>query len=224
MKLAVEDPGHEGIRGLFAKRGLEPVPVRVDEQGSSSTSCPTTRAPCCSPPRTSSRPARCCRAERRAELLRWADERDALIIEDDYDAEYRYDRAPVGALQGLRPDLVAHVGSVSKTLAPALRLGWLIAPPAWRARLLEARECLDHGLPALEQLALADFITRGAYDRHLRRSGRAYRRRRDALIEALTRALPGATVQRRRGRAAHRRPHPGRRRAGARRRLPRGRA
>ena len=116
-----------------------------------------------------------------------------LIIEDDYDAEYRYDRAPIGALQGLRPDLVAHVGSVSKTLAPALRLGWLIAPPAWRSRLLEARESLDHGLPALEQLALADFITRGAYDRHLRRSGRAYRRRRDALIEALTDALPGAT-------------------------------
>jgi len=109
--------------------------------------------------------------ERRTELLRWADAREALIIEDDYDAEYRYDRAPVGALQGLRPDLVAHVGSVSKTLAPALRLGWLIAPAAWRARLFDARGSLDHGLPALEQLALADFITRGAYDRHLRRSG-----------------------------------------------------
>ena len=133
-------------------------------------------------------------AERRAELLRWAEEREALIIEDDYDAEYRYDRAPVGALQGLRPDLVVHVGSVSKTLAPALRLGWLIAPAAWRARLLDARGSLDHGLPALEQLALADFITRGAYDRHLRRSGRAYRRRRDALIEALEARLPGATV------------------------------
>ena len=112
-------------------------------------------------------------------------ERGAIIVEDDYDAEYRYDRAPVGALQGLRPDLVVHVGSVSKTLAPALRLGWLIAPEAWRERLLEARELLDHGLPALEQIALADFIERGAYDRHLRRSARVYRRRRDALIAAL---------------------------------------
>jgi GntR family transcriptional regulator/MocR family aminotransferase len=132
-------------------------------------------------------------AATRAALIEWATRREALIIEDDYDAEYRYDRAPVGALQGLRPDLVAHVGSVSKTLAPALRLGWLIAPPQWRARFLEARASLDHGLPALEQLALADFITRGAYDRHLRKSGRAYRHRRDALIAALTAALPGAT-------------------------------
>ena len=143
-------------------------------------------------------------AERRAELLRWAEERGAMIIEDDYDAEYRYDRAPVGALQGLRPDLVVHIGSVSKTLAPALRLGWLIAPPPWRERLLAAREGLDHGLPALDQHALADFIERGAYDRHIRRSGRAYRRRRDALLEALARELPGAPRERRRGRAARR--------------------
>src|SRR5262249_28264289 len=121
-------------------------------------------------------------------------EHDALIVEDDYDAEYRYDRAPVGALQGLRPDLVAHVGSVSKTLAPALRLGWLIAPPAWHGPLLQAREGLDHGIPALEQHALADFITRGAYDRHIRRSARTYRRRRDALVDALAAALPEASV------------------------------
>ena len=193
VRLAVEDPGHEGIRGLFAKRGLEPVPVRVDEEGIVVAELPDDARAVLLTPAHQFPTGAVLTARRRAELLRWADERGALIIEDDYDAEYRYDRAPVGALQGLRPDLVAHVGSVSKTLAPALRLGWLLAPPAWRARLLEARESLDHGLPALEQLALADFITRGAYDRHLRRSGRAYRRRRDALIEALTAALPGAT-------------------------------
>ncbi len=193
VRLAVEDPGHEGIRGLFAKRGLEPVAVRVDEEGIVVSELPGDARAVLLTPAHQFPTGAVLSAPRRAELLRWADERDALIIEDDYDAEYRYDRAPVGALQGLRPDLVAHVGSVSKTLAPALRLGWLLAPPAWRARLLETRSSLDHGLPALEQLALADFITRGAYDRHLRRSGRAYRRRRDALIEALTAALPGAT-------------------------------
>ena len=130
VKLAVEDPGHEGIRGLFAKRGLEPVPTRVDEQRRRRRrAARTTRARCCSRPPTSSRPAPCSAPSGGRSCCAWAAEHDALIIEDDYDAEYRYDRAPIGALQGLRPDLVAHVGSVSKTLAPALRLGWLIAPP-----------------------------------------------------------------------------------------------
>jgi GntR family transcriptional regulator/MocR family aminotransferase len=192
--LAVEDPGHEGIRGLFAKRGLTPVPTRVDQHGIVVGELPDDARAVLLTPAHQFPTGAVLSAERRAQLLAWAADRDALLIEDDYDAEYRYDRAPIGALQGLRPDLVAHVGSVSKTLAPALRLGWLIAPPPWRERLLDARESLDHGLPALEQLALADFITRGAYDRHLRRSGRAYRRRRDALIEALSAKLPGATV------------------------------
>jgi len=194
VKLAVEDPGHEEIRGLFVKRGLEPVPVRVDAAGVVVDELPDDVRAVLLTPAHQFPTGAVLSPERRTELLRWADAREALIIEDDYDAEYRYDRAPVGALQGLRPDLVAHVGSVSKTLAPALRLGWLIAPAAWRARLFDARGSLDHGLPALEQLALADFITRGAYDRHLRRSGRAYRRRRDALLEALEARLPGATV------------------------------
>jgi GntR family transcriptional regulator/MocR family aminotransferase len=194
VKLAVEDPGHEGIRGLFAKRGLEPVPTRVDDEGVVVAELPDDARAVLLTPAHQFPTGAVLGAQRRAELLRWAAERNALVIEDDYDAEYRYDRAPVGALQGLRPDLVVHVGSVSKTLAPALRLGWLIAPPAWRERMLQARESLDHGLPALEQLALADFITRGAYDRHLRRSGRAYRHRRDALIAALAQALPEATV------------------------------
>jgi GntR family transcriptional regulator/MocR family aminotransferase len=194
VKLAVEDPGHEGIRGLFAKRGLAPAPTRVDEDGVVVDELPGDARAVLLTPAHQFPTGAVLSAERRAELLRWAAERDALIIEDDYDAEYRYDRAPVGALQGLRPDLVVHVGSVSKTLAPALRLGWLISPPAWRDRFVTARESLDHGLPALEQLALADFISRGAYDRHLRRSGRAYRRRRDALIEALADVLGDATV------------------------------
>ena len=124
----------------------------------------------------------------RASCCAWAERaRTRSIIEDDYDAEYRYDRAPVGALQGLRPDLVAprRVGLEDARARAAAGLADRAA--AWRERLLAGARGLDHGLPALEQLALADFIERGAYDRHLRRSGRAYRRRRDALLEALAR-------------------------------------
>ncbi|HWK25846.1 MAG TPA: PLP-dependent aminotransferase family protein [Solirubrobacter sp.] len=194
VTLAVEDPGHEHIRALLAQRGLRPVPVRVDEQGLVVDDLPPRAGAILLTPAHQFPTGVVLSPERRAALLDWAERRGALIVEDDYDAEYRYDRAPVGALQGLRPDLVAHVGSVSKTLAPALRLGWLIAPPAWRERLLDARGQLDHGLPALEQLALADFIARGAYDRHLRRCARTYGHRRDALLAALRRAVPGATV------------------------------
>jgi GntR family transcriptional regulator / MocR family aminotransferase len=194
VPIAVEDPGHAEIRDLLARRGLEPVPAPVDDQGIVVAALPSDARAVLVTPAHQFPTGVVLSPARRADLLRWAEERDAVIVEDDYDAEYRYDRAPVGALQGLRPNLVIHVSSVSKTLAPALRLGWLIAPEAWRERLLQARELLDHGMPALEQLALADFIERGAYDRHLRRSARAYRRRHDALIGALAQALPDATV------------------------------
>jgi GntR family transcriptional regulator / MocR family aminotransferase len=193
-RIAVEDPGHVEIRELIARRGLTPVPVPVDAEGIVVDALPPDVRAVLVTPAHQFPTGVVLSPARRAALLGWAEAHGAVIVEDDYDAEYRYDRAPVGALQGLRPDLVFHVGSVSKTLAPALRLGWLIAPELWRERLLSARELLDHGMAALEQLALADFIERGAYDRHLRRSGRAYRRRHDALIEALAQTLPEATV------------------------------
>jgi GntR family transcriptional regulator/MocR family aminotransferase len=193
-RIAVEHPGHVEIRDLLRRRGVEPVPVPVDGDGIVVDALPDDARAVLVTPAHQFPTGVVLSPARRAALLRWAERRGAVIVEDDYDAEYRYDRAPVGALQGLRPDLVVHVGSVSKTLAPALRLGWLIAPATWRERLLAARELLDHGLPALDQLALADFIERGAYDRHLRRSARSYRRRHDALIEALAEALPQAAV------------------------------
>ena len=194
VPIAVEDPGHGEIRDLLSRRGLDPVPVPVDAEGIVVEALPGDARAVFVTPAHQFPTGVVLSPARRAALLAWAEARGAVIVEDDYDAEYRYDRAPVGALQGLRPDLVFHVGSVSKTLAPALRIGWLIAPEAWRARLLDARELLDHGMPALEQLALADFIERGAYDRHLRRSARVYRRRHDALIDALADVLPDATV------------------------------
>jgi GntR family transcriptional regulator/MocR family aminotransferase len=116
------------------------------------------------------------------------------VIEDDYDAEYRYDRAPLAALQGLAPDRVIYMGTASKTLAPALRLGWLVLPPELVAPVVEQRNLADHGAPPLEQLALAQLLRGGAYDRHLRQARRRYRSRRDALVAAVARHLPGARV------------------------------
>ena len=132
--------------------------------------------------------------ERRNELLAWLREHDTVAIEDDYDAEYRYDRAAVGALQGLDPDRIVYAGTASKTLAPALRLGWLVMPP----RLLEPvrleKALADRGTARIEQHALADFLARGELDRHLRRMRVRYRARRDALLEALAAELPDAAV------------------------------
>jgi GntR family transcriptional regulator/MocR family aminotransferase len=116
------------------------------------------------------------------------------VIEDDYDAEYRYDREPIGALQGLAPDRVAYAGSVSKTLAPALRLGWLLLPGELVAEVTKLKRSEDMGSPALDQLAYADFLERGELDRHLRRTRLRYRRRRDILVAALRRHAPGLRV------------------------------
>jgi len=132
---------------------------------------------------------------RRTALLAWARERDGLIIEDDYDAEYRYDRRPVGALQALDPDRVAYLGSTSKTLSPALRLGWLITPASWHSAVAALRPGTDLGVSVLDQLTIADLITSGALQRHLRRTRARYRDRRAALVGALARHLPDAEVE-----------------------------
>ncbi|MER7547352.1 PLP-dependent aminotransferase family protein [Actinomadura sp.] len=131
---------------------------------------------------------------RRAELIAWVRDVDGLILEDDYDAEFRYDRDPVGCLQGVDPDRVVLLGSVSKSLAPALRLGWAVAPPSVAGRLGEHRARTDLGAPVLEQHALTEFLRGGGYDRHLRTMRRRYRARRDALAGALAAHLPDARV------------------------------
>ena len=126
----------------------------------------------------------------RAAALRWAHDRQALIVEDDYDAEYRYDRAPIGALQGLAPERVIYAGTASKTLAPGLLLGWLVVPSQLVDDVADAKRLADRGSPVLDQLAFADFLERGEFDRHLRRMRPIYRRRRDALLGALRSQLP----------------------------------
>jgi GntR family transcriptional regulator/MocR family aminotransferase len=126
----------------------------------------------------------------RAELLRWARRTGGVIVEDDYDAELRYDRAPVGALHGLAPDHVVYAGTASKTLAPGLRLGWLILPGHLVEPVADAKVTADRGSPVIDQLTFADFLARGEFDRHLRRIRPMYRRRRDALLAALAARLP----------------------------------
>ncbi|MEO6859147.1 MAG: PLP-dependent aminotransferase family protein, partial [Solirubrobacteraceae bacterium] len=128
--------------------------------------------------------------DRRQALVAWADEHDATIIDDDYDAELRYDREPVGALQGLAPHRVALLGTVSKSLAPALRIGWIICPPAMIEAITEEKRLSDRGSPALEQLALAALIQSGRYDRHLRHMRAVYAGRRDTLVRTLETLAP----------------------------------
>jgi len=132
---------------------------------------------------------------RRRALLAWARERDGLVLEDDYDAEFRYDREPVRALQGLDPERVIYLGTASKTLAPALRLGWLVVPRALADDAARVKLLLDVCSPALDQLALARLIATGEHDRHVRRVRAVYRARRDRLSAALAAHLPGLAVE-----------------------------
>ncbi len=129
-------------------------------------------------------------AGRRHALVEWAARNDAFIIEDDYDSEFRYDREPVGVLQGLAPDRVAAIGTVSKALAPAVRLGWVLVPPSLTAAVAEEKRISDRGSSGLDQLALAALLESGRYDRHLRRMRASYARRRGVLIGALARHAP----------------------------------
>ena len=133
--------------------------------------------------------------ERRTALLAWLRARDAVAIEDDYDAEHRYDRAAVGALQGLAPDRVVYAGSASKVLAPALRVGWLVVPQSLIGAVGEEKVLSDRGTARIDQLAFAELPRRGDFDRHLRRTRARYRARRDAVVAALAEALPEATVR-----------------------------
>jgi GntR family transcriptional regulator/MocR family aminotransferase len=190
-RFAVEDPslGDSAVNVLLA--GLKVIPIPVDEEGlrvdvlDRSGAAGVLVTPAHQYPT-----GRVLSPERRAALLTWAERRKGLIVEDDYDAEYRYDREPIGALHGLRPDLVVYAGSTSKVLAPGLRIGWLIAHHELATRMAAVKKAFDNGSPAIDQLAFADFIARGELDRHLRRMRPIYRRRRDLLLEGLARRLP----------------------------------
>ena len=194
-QLAVEDPGFSLHRVTVERAGLEPVPVPVDGEGLDVDALAATgvRAVLCTPSHQMPTGVVLSPA-RRADLLTWAREVGGLVLEDDYDAEFRFDREPVGALQGLDPQHVAYLGSASKTLANALRLGWVVLPDELARPVAHERVAADGGGPVVEQLALADLLQRGEIDRHLRRMRRLYRRRRDALVAAVATHLPTAEV------------------------------
>jgi GntR family transcriptional regulator/MocR family aminotransferase len=189
--VALEDPGDRDNDPIAVRSGLTPLPVPVDERGIDVEALAATgaRAVVLTPAHQS--PTGVLLApERRQALADWAAATDALIIEDDYDAEFRYDRRPVGSLQGLAPDRVASVGSVSKSLAPGLRLGWIVCPPWLIDALAYDKGLADRGSPVLDQLALARLIESGRYDRHLRRMRSVYSARRRVLADALARHAP----------------------------------
>ncbi|MEV6300768.1 PLP-dependent aminotransferase family protein [Actinoplanes sp. NPDC051861] len=193
--VGVEDPGSRGAWDQMSYWGLRPVGVPVDDDGMRIDELAATGVDTALLTPAHQFPTGVVLSpERRRALLTWAAAPGRLVVEDDYDAEHRYDRAPVAALQGSAPDRVAYLGSVSKSLAPGMRVGWLIAPRRMQAALLAAKHASDLGNPALPQLVLAELIASGDYERHLRVVRARQRRRRDALLAGLREHLPQARV------------------------------
>ncbi|MEU8975085.1 PLP-dependent aminotransferase family protein [Streptomyces monashensis] len=186
--VALEDPGLPHRALIIRRAGLTPLPIPVDADGLVVDALPDRGVDAVlTTPAHQFPTGAVLAAHRREALLAWAGRRGAVILEDDYDGEFRFDRRAIGALQGLAPDCVIYLGSTSKTLAPALRLGWLVTPPAFVEALITEKFLTDHGTATLEQLALAEMTTSGAYDRHIRQSRTRYKLQREALEAAVHR-------------------------------------
>jgi GntR family transcriptional regulator / MocR family aminotransferase len=193
-RIGVEDPGHRWRTNTIASSGLEVVPVPVDGEGLRVDEIPDVSAVVLSPDHQFPLGVALSPKRRRA-LVAWAAAGERLVVEHDYDAHYRYDEVPRGALQALAPEHVAYVGSTSALLAPAIRIGWAVLP----ARLVEPvahRLFADAiGIPRLTQLALAEFVARGHLDRHLRKTRAAFGSRRAALVDALAQDFPQVALR-----------------------------
>jgi GntR family transcriptional regulator / MocR family aminotransferase len=193
-RVAVEDPGGYEPRRRVAAAGAEVLPIPVDAEGlrvevlERSGADAVLVTPAHQYPMGS-----VLSAERRAALAAWARRQAAWIIEDDYDAEFRYDRDPIGAVQGLVPERTIHLGSIAKTLAPSVRVGWVVLPEELLIEVVTTHETRVSQPATLEQLVLAHLVDDGRYDRHLRKVRRRYRDRRDTLLEGLV----GAGIDRR---------------------------
>ncbi|GCD38937.1 GntR family transcriptional regulator [Streptomyces chrestomyceticus JCM 4735] len=194
-ELAVEDPGSLGARQHLRYWGMRTPPVPVDAEGVRVRELRASGAPAVLVTPAHQFPTGVVLGgTRRRELMRWAAD-GGLIVEDDYDAEHRYDRPPVPALRAMLPEHVCYAGSVSKLLAPALRTGWVVAPPELHGALVDAKRFTDLGNSALPQLVLADLMETGELERRLRQLRKRHRARRDAMIRAVGTHLPGAAVR-----------------------------
>ncbi|CAL9558278.1 HTH-type transcriptional regulatory protein GabR [Streptomyces sp. enrichment culture] len=189
--LAVESYGLDVHWDLAERTGLRTVPLPFDDLGTRTQDVGDADAVLLNPAHQFPLGGALV-PERRAAVVDWARRTGGLVLEDDYDGEFRYDRQAVGALQDLDPDHVVYLGTASKSLAPGLRLGWMVLPPSL------VQDAVAHGggrsVGVLEQLTLAEFLTSGAYDRHVRAARLRYRRRRDALVEALATRAPDVRV------------------------------
>jgi GntR family transcriptional regulator / MocR family aminotransferase len=191
-RIAVEDPGDPMDRHLLLAHGLEPVPVPVDGDGLSvsalrDTGCRAVLAsPGCQFPTGT-----VMSAARRASLLEWAVTSSALVVEDDRRADFHFGRRALACLQGMRPAHVIMLGSISRTLAPGMRLGWIVPPPSLLQAIAETKRDDDFGSGILEQHALASWLEAGHYDQHVRHARRAYGARRAELSRQLDRYFPG---------------------------------
>jgi GntR family transcriptional regulator/MocR family aminotransferase len=194
-EIALEDPGSLGVRQHLSSQRLRTPPIPVDSSGLRVDALRASGAPAVALTPAHQFPTGVVLdGARRRELVRWADETGGLILEDDYDAEHRYDRPPVPAVHAMLAERVFYAGSVSKILAPALRVGWLLAPPRYRDAVVEVKRYADLGNAILPQLVLAELMDSGELERHLRMLRRRHRRRRDAMIEAIRIHLPEARV------------------------------
>jgi GntR family transcriptional regulator/MocR family aminotransferase len=193
-QVAVEDPGSLGTRQHLQSWEVGTPPISVDSEGLSVEELRASGAQAVLLTPAHQFPTGVVLdGERRRELMGWAAE-GGLIIEDDYDAEHRYDRSPVPALRSMLADQVFYVGSVSKLLAPAMRVGWALAPTKYREAVRSAKRNADLGSAVLPQLVLAEMIRSGEVERHLRFLRRRHRRRRDAMLHAISAHLPLASV------------------------------
>jgi GntR family transcriptional regulator / MocR family aminotransferase len=193
--VAVESYGFDVYRDLLTSAGLRIPPIYVDESGARTNDLARLNevgAVLMTPAHQYPTGVEL-RPDRRATAVDWARATGGLILEDDYDGEFRYDRQPVGALQGLDPERVVYFGSASKSLAPGLRLAWMVLPEELVPEIVAAKGYVEWS-STLDQLTLAEFIASGAYDRHVRSMRLRYRRRRDELVAALAQRAPDIRV------------------------------